>query len=289
MRSLTEGGSHSWDREPAAVYRSYDIIGDIIVTKIPEESKGREGEIARALLDVNPKARLVLQVVGGTDPTTRTRTFRRIAGTGPTTTIHREHGVSYFVDLSKVFFSPRLSHERRRISRAVAHEERILNCFSGVGSFSLMIARWKGADVHSLDINPDAIACMERCIEENELRGRVFPVLGDARRPCFPPRSFDRILLPLPALADQVIAPVSRILRTGGTIHTYREAYGRRGDCLSRSLGSLRELLDSQGLGNAVGILRSKVIRPVGRKRWHVVHDLRLLRTPRPERNLSSP
>ena len=141
MRSLTEGGYRPRARGPSAVYRSYDIVGDIIVTKIPEESKGREGEVGRALLDANPKARLVLQVVGGTERTTRTRDFRRIAGTGPTSTVHREHGASYFVDLSRAFFSPRLSHERRRISRAVDDGERILNCFSGVGSFSLMIAR----------------------------------------------------------------------------------------------------------------------------------------------------
>lgn len=287
MRPLTEGGYRPRVRGPAAVYRSYDIVGEIIVAKIPEESRGREKEIGLALLDASPKARLVLQVVGRTERTTRTRTLRRIAGKGPATTIHREHGASYFVDLSRAFFSPRLSHERRRISRAVADGERILNCFSGVGSFSLMIARWKTADVHSLDINPDAIACMERGIGENELRGRVFPVLGDARRPCFPPRSFDRVLLPLPALADQVLAPVSRILRTGGTVHTYREAHGRRTDCLSESLGSLREFLEGHGMGNAFQILASRVIRPVGRKRWHVVHDLRL--RPVPERNLSSP
>ncbi len=288
MSSLTEGGRGPGAHEPGGAYRSYDVIGDIVVTKIPQGSKGREEEIGHALLDANPKARLVLQVVGRTEPSTRTRAFRRIAGAGPATTIHREHGTSYFVDVTKVFFSPRLSHERGRISRAVGDGERVLNCFSGVGSFSLLIARWKRADVHSLDINPDAIACMARGIGENELLGRVFPVLGDGRRPCFRPRSFDRVLLPLPILADQILGPVSRTLRPGGMVHTYREAFGRRGDCLSDSLRSLKELLDAHGLGNAFVILASRIIRPVGRKRWHVVHDLKLLDTSAPERNLSS-
>jgi tRNA (guanine37-N1)-methyltransferase len=284
--SLRDGRIDPRAREPTGSYRSYDVIGDIVVTKIPERSKGREGEIGCALLDANPKARLVLQVVGRTEPTTRVRAFRRIAGAGPTTTIHREHGASYFVDLSKVFFSPRLSHERRRICRMVEDGERILNCFSGVGSFSLLIAKWRDADVHSLDISPFAIACIERGIGENELLGTVFPVLGDARRPPFPTRSFDRVLLPLPALSDAVLGPISRILHIGGTLHTYREARGRRGNCRSRSLGQLEALLNGLGLGNAFEILASRVIRPVGPKHWHVVHDLKLLQPPGPRKEI---
>jgi len=97
-------------------YRSYDMVGDIIIVKIPGPLRPRRAEIGRALLRRNPRARLVLQVVGRTRAEDRTRRLEPIAGGGPTLTRHKEFGVTYVVDVSKVFFSPRLLHERYRVA-----------------------------------------------------------------------------------------------------------------------------------------------------------------------------
>jgi tRNA (guanine37-N1)-methyltransferase len=255
------------------VYRSYDIVGDILVVKIPYDLQGEREEIGEVLLGMNPGVRLVLQVVGRTSPKLRTRKLARIAGSGPPVTEHREHGTAYFVDLSRVFFSPRLSHERWRVARQVEDGERIVNMFAGVGCYSLLIAKHREASVLSIDSNPDAIACMREGIRRNKLLGEVVPLLGDARDVCADLHSIDRVILPLPEVADEFLGTAISTMDGGGEINHYREAEGPRSVCLRDSAERLSHILESLDPGG-FEILRSRVVRSVGPKRWHVAHDL---------------
>lgn len=255
------------------VYRSYDIVGDILVVKIPYDLQDRKEEIGEALLTMNPGVRLVLQVIGKTSPKLRTRKLARIAGSGPPVTEHSEHGTVYFVDLSKVFFSPRLSYERWRIAREVEDDERIVNMFAGVGCYSLLIAKHREALVYSIDSNPDAISCMKEGIRRNDLPGEVVPLLGDARDVCDDLHSIDRVLLPLPEVADDFLETAISMMDCGGKIHHYREGEGPRPDCLRDSAEQLSHRLESLKPGG-FDIIRSRIVRSVGPKRWHVVHDL---------------
>ncbi|MBU7004834.1 MAG: hypothetical protein HXS50_04655 [Theionarchaea archaeon] len=257
------------------IFRSYDLIGDIIVTRIPPQLEEMRREIGELLLEQNPKARLVLQAHGPTSPYTRTRYMRTIAGEGPPLTEHREHGTTYVVDVSRVCFTPRLSHERLRVAEQVVRGERILNMFSGVGSFSLLIARLVESLVFSADNNPAAIECVKRGIRRNQLTGTVLPIFGNSRRIFKRAPRFDRIILPLPSLSDEVLDLASDLTIPGGTIHLYREVRGLRGDCLATSLVELNESLRRAAIGE-FHVIFSRVIRSVGKKRWHVVHDIGL-------------
>ncbi len=255
------------------IYRSYDIVGDLIIVKIPRHLQERRGEIGRLLLQINHKARLVLQVVGKTTDDIRTRRLERIAGTGPTLTKHREYGTTYVVDVTKVFFSPRLLNERWRVARQVHPGEKVVNMFAGAGCFSLLIARYKKATIYSVDKNPEAMKCMMLGVASNRLVGKVIPLPGDAAEVCIGMPSIDRVILPLPAQADRFIGIAAEVIDQKGVIHHYREAEGRRCDCLSGSLQNLEGVL-TQIEGGEFKVLRSRIVRSVGPKRWHVVHDL---------------
>ena len=76
MRQKTGETGHPSSLQLAGAYRSYDVIGDIIVAKIPRKPGVREGKIGRVLLEANRRARLVLRVAGGTDPISRHRELR---------------------------------------------------------------------------------------------------------------------------------------------------------------------------------------------------------------------
>lgn len=263
-------------RSLEGIYRSYDLIGDIAVTRIPPELEEMRAEIGRQILLQNPKTRLVLQAYGPTSRDARTRGMRPIAGCGPSLTEHREHGITYIVDVGAVCFTPRLSHERLRVARQVMPGERVLNMFAGVGSFSLLTAGMVNATVFSFDKNPAAVECMRLGIGSNRLVGHVLPVLGDVRKTLnFGWQAMDRIIIPLPSLSDDVLGLASKMLKPGGLIYMYREAPGLRGKCLDKSLLALREIIHLSIVGE-YEILRSRVVRSVGRKRWHVVHDIRL-------------
>jgi len=258
----------------AGVYRSYDVVGDIIIVKIPFDLEERRREIGRLLLERNPWARLVLRVAGKTNLDDRTRELERIAGGGPTLTKHREFGAVYVVDVAKVFFSPRLSYERWRVAQQVHHGERVANLFAGAGCFSIQIARQRAATVYSIDSNPDAIRCMRVALESNRLLGRVFPILGDSERVTSAMREIDRVILPLPAKADRFLGIASHMLGRRGIIHHYRECTGSRSECIPRSLRELEGRLsrvDEKGEFEVVG---SRIVRSVGPRRWHIAHDI---------------
>ncbi len=255
--------------------KRYDVVGDLILVKIPTHREGERESIGRTLLEENPGARLVLQIVGGAAQDTRVRELRPIAGMGTTLTRHREYGATYVVDVSKVFFSPRLSFERWRVARQVQDGERVVNMFAGVGSFSILIARHRNAEVYSIDKNPAAVDCMRLGIGCNQLMGRVMPILGDAREICRNIHSVDRVLLPLPVISDENLPVASGMLGHQGIIHHYREAYGRRKECIPRSLAETEAVLHAIGGQGEWEILTSRVVRSVGAKRWHVVHDIR--------------
>ena len=255
-------------------FRSFDRIGDIVVTKVPPELEEKKEQIGRLLLDAVYGARLVLRVSGQTETYTRTRPMEIIAGEGPTLTRHRENGAVYVVDVAKVFFSPRLAHERWRVAQQVCEGERILNAFAGAGCFSIQIARRKAAEVYSLDINPWAIECMKRGVAENKMRGEVHPILADARRPPLIDGSIDRAILPLPSLADQALPVAVRALGESGYVHHYREIRGRRTQVCQVSEAQLESLVRRTMPDVSVEVLSSRIVRSVGRMRWHVVHDL---------------
>ena len=67
----------------------------------------------------------------------RIRELEWIAGEKKTKATYRESGCVFNVDLSKVYFSPRLSFERMRIAKQVNADEVIINMFAGVARATL--------------------------------------------------------------------------------------------------------------------------------------------------------
>ncbi len=245
-----------------------------MVVKIPPQLREFRHQIGACLLAHNRRARLVLQVVGPTVHGARTRRMEAIAGVGPAVTMHREHGATYVVDLGKVFFTPRLSQERRRVALQVKPGENVLNMFAGAGCFSILIAHTVSATVYSVDSNPAAIECMRQGLARNNLAGRVIPLLGDARQICKEMSAMDRVILPLPLQADDFLEDAIRVLGDRGVIHHYREVRARRSDCLPISSLELGRILEGLGGWGECQVTSSRIVRSVGRRRWHVVHDV---------------
>jgi tRNA (guanine37-N1)-methyltransferase len=85
-----------------------------------------------------------------TDPVSgelRTRSLSIIAGEKRTITTHTEYGLLFDVDVRTTYFSPRLASERKRIANLVKPGETIVDMFTGVAPFSIMIARYAKPNV----------------------------------------------------------------------------------------------------------------------------------------------
>jgi len=148
---------------------SFDVIGDIAIVKgflSSDEDNSKYIDI----INSNKHIKTVLCQKDGIDGKFRLSKLEWVLGDRRTNTTHQEYGCRFYVDLKYVYYSPRLSFERMRISQDINPQEIILNMFGGVGSFSILIARYtRTSKIYSIDINPKAVQYTLKNINLNQL------------------------------------------------------------------------------------------------------------------------
>ena len=263
---------------------SLDIIGDIAIIKLPEELVFKGSEIGQTILDEAPYIKVVLNQITPVFGEHRIRKFDWLAGEKRTTTIHKEYGCQYQVDLKKAYFSPRLSNERMRIAKLVSQEfgengklEVITNLFAGVGCFSILIAKQSPSrKIYSIDINSNAVNIMERNVLLNKVVGRVIPILGNAREVVNSNlRSVaDRVLMPLPTRAIEFLDTALMCLKTkSGWIHYQDFVHaGSEEDPINES--TKKFIMKMKKFNVDFKIMSSRVVRDVGPHWFHVALDI---------------
>jgi tRNA (guanine37-N1)-methyltransferase len=212
-------------QELSFLYKSYDIVGDIAIIRVHEILKQKAHFIAEAVMKTHKQVKTVLLQTGPVSGDFRLRKLEWIAGEKKTETVHKEFGCLFKVDLKEVYFSPRLSYERRRIAGLAKPNETVVNLFAGVGSFSIILAKFSEVSkVYSIDINPVAVRYMHENILLNKVVGKVVPLLGDAKEVVEKRlRSVaDRVLMPLPEKALNFLSEALMALKpSGGIVHFY--------------------------------------------------------------------
>jgi tRNA (guanine37-N1)-methyltransferase len=255
----------------AQLPRSYDMVGDIVVLEfLSSDLDPHKKEIGEAIMDLHPSIRTVLLKTGKVEGEFRVPHLDVLAGRERFDTIHTEYGMKFKVDLSKVYFSPRLGSERHRVASSVSDGETVVDMFAGVGPFSLMIANYAKAKVYSIDLNPDAIRLLKENIELNRLRGEVIPICDDARRVSKQLAGVaDRIIMNLPASSLAFLEAASEVLKSGGgMIHVYVFA-------TEPSTKAKRAFRDAaEGLFKHYEIRGMRVVKPVAPKEWQVALDV---------------
>ena len=261
------------------VYGSFDIVGDIAITKLPRVSPAEAKEVARVIMDVNKRVKAVFIQTSAVAGDFRVRGLTYAAGENRTLTVHKESGCAFAVDVEKCYFSPRLLHERQRIAHLVQPNETVINMFAGVGCFSILIAkRQPTAKVYSIDINPTAVKLMRENIRINRVFNKVFPLLGDAKeiienqlQHCA-----DRVLMPLPEKAYEYLpCAVSALKPSGGWIHVHTfEHVAKTEDSAEKVRQKVTSKLGSLGVNFDVPFIR--VVRSTGPNWWHLVANVRI-------------
>ncbi len=205
--------------------RALDVVGDIAIIEIPTELEAHKNVVGNAILKTHRAVRVVLAKAGAVSGTYRLRDFDFIAGEHRTNTVYKEYGCSYYVDVAKAYFSPRLSHEHQRVAALVQNGETVVDLFAGVGPFAVLIAKNnKTAEVYAIDINADAIDLLKKNARLNRVESRVYPIVGDAKQVVNEKLSGlgDRVIMNLPETANEFIDVASKAVKpSGGIIHFY--------------------------------------------------------------------
>lgn len=266
--------------ELSSLIKSYDIIGDIAVIKVPEHLEPQSSTIAQAVIETHKHVRTVLRQVSAVSGEFRLRKLEWVMGVKKTKTVHKEYGCAFKVDLEKSYFSPRLSHERIRITGHVKPGEEVVNMFAGVGCYSIIIAKHSEAQkIHSIDVNPSAVGYMRENIRLNRVEARVIPLLGDAKE--IVTRELqevaDRVLMPLPEKAYAYLDnALSALKSSGGHIHYYDFTHVGKGESpIEKVKARVSEKL--RGLGVRFDVPLARVVRTTGPNWYQVVVDVEVL------------
>ena len=258
--------------------KSFDIVGDISILELAPQLGLYEKTIAQAILEVHSNVKAVFAKAGPVSGAERVRPLRHVAGEERTETVHREFGCVFRVDLSKVFFSPRLSTEHQRVARQVAEGERVVDMFAGVGPFSILIAKTvKNVNVDAIDSNPEAARLIQENARTNKVESKVHVHLGDARTVA---RQLDgratRAIMNHPSAAKEFVdAACDALQPSGGVVHYYTFGEGEDSEAEARS--ELEKALKSSGhsVGRLLGIRKVREVAPM---RWQIGIDAQVIR-----------
>ncbi len=244
---------------------SFEVVGDIALV---EEADAEA--VAAAIMATSKGIKAVIAPISEVEGEFRTRRFRHIAGEARTSTIHKEHGLRYKVDLEGAYFTERLGTERLRIAGQVQAGDYVLDMFAGVGPFSLLLAK-KGAQVVAMDKNPLAI----RCLKENALLNRVqnIEILeGDADElALLYEGQADHVIMNLPHNASSFLVPAIRAAKSGGVVHYY---------CIAPENDLYRDealiMKAAKEMGAEVEALYQGIVRSYAPRRHNVVIDFQV-------------
>ena len=220
--------------------RSFDVIGDVVILRVPGALEPYRGAIGDALLRFVPGARVVADD-RGVRGTARIRELVRLAGSGDFRTVIRENGLSFAVDLGRAYFSPRLGREHARVAAMARAGERVYDLCCGVGPFGITIAsRAPVREVVLVDSNPAAIELARENLRRLGGSVPISAVEADLATFLATAVPADRVVFNLPhegiKYATQVVAVVAR----GGTLHYYEMM--ERSERPARVAALIREL-----------------------------------------------
>ena len=197
---------------------SFDVIGHIAIIK-NIDGKNYSSK-AEEILKTRKSIRTVYLDMG-VKGDHRKRTLELLAGEDLPETLYRENGITLRVNVRKAYFSPRLATERLLISSRIRNGEYVCDMFSGIGPFSISIAKNAMVRVVAIDSNCDAVEILRENIKINRLAGTIDAICADSSAEISRHGKFDRIIMNLPHDAFNFIDNAYAALNDGGMINYY--------------------------------------------------------------------
>ena len=153
----------------------------------------------------------------------RKQSTKWIAGEKTKEALYKENGCVFRLNIDNVYFSSRLSNERKEIAEKVKRGDSVLVMFAGAAPYSIVIAKnSKAKIVYSNEINREANKYAELNIGLNKVKGRAVLLPGDIKRVARKIKEkFDIIVMPRPQLKDSFLREAFLLSKKGTRIFYY--------------------------------------------------------------------
>ncbi|USN45854.1 MAG: methyltransferase [Candidatus Woesearchaeota archaeon] len=198
---------------------AFDQLGSIAIIEVDEEFRDKEELIAKTLLETNATVKTVLRKDSTHENEFRTQTYKFLQGVETKIATIKENNVTLSFDVEEVYFSVRLSSERKRVAQQVKENESVLVMFSGAGPYAMVIKKMHpSATVTAVEMNPEGHRWAVHNAKINKLD--ITCVNEDVGKLALG-KTFDRIVMPAPKNAEDFLEKAKEHATQGTIIHLY--------------------------------------------------------------------
>jgi tRNA (guanine37-N1)-methyltransferase len=202
---------------------SYDMVGNILIfSDFPKQLYKKEKIIGNELLKNHKQIKSVFKKTKKYSGKYRTPKLKLLAGENNKETEYKENNIRLKLNVEKIYFSPRLSEERKRILQQVKNNESVLVMFSGCAVYPITISKnTKAKNIMGIEINPVAHKYALENLKLNKTQN-IELIKGDVKQ-ILPKtnKKFDRIIMPLPKGAESFLDLALSKIKKNGIIHFY--------------------------------------------------------------------
>lgn len=171
------------EEELSLLPRGFQTLGNVIILKLKSKLINKKRIISEVCLTMFPKINSVFINLGKIAGTFREpEKIEFLVGENNPIVEHKEHGVRYRIDITKIMFSKGNLNERKFLTTLVKAGETIVDMFAGIGYFSLPIGKHSQPEkVYSIEHNPESYKYLVENIKINHLEQIIIPIKGDCK------------------------------------------------------------------------------------------------------------
>lgn len=258
----------------------YQIVGKVLLLRLKPRLLNYRKIIGAAYLELLPYVHAVflMKDIAGVRRRPRLELLAARLGHHPaplSQTVHSEHGCSFLLDLSQVMWAAGNKGEKLRLLRQVRKGETIIDMFSGIGYFSVVLAKHsKAKKIYAIDINPVAVEFLRRNAIMNGVASKIEILQGDCRRFAKPLQGIaDRIIMGYLQDTEKYLPAALAMAKPRAMIHLHRAVPIRELEELKEKI--IRIGTENKRMIKIVAVCRIKSYAP---KIDHVVLDLSVTR-----------
>jgi len=194
--------------------------------------------------------------------------------------LHKENGVLFEFDTTKVMFSSGNVSERIRVSKFDCNDEIILDLFSGIGYYSLpLLVHANPKLLHACEINPDSIREFKKNLIHNKVSEKC--ILHEGDNLLTVPKSnifgkVNRVMMGLlPSSENSWHLALQSLTSKGGMLHLHGNADAKREEQWAESvIENLKKISNEYDYNFQFKLKHIEKVKSYAPKINHVVLDI---------------